>query len=79
MTMPFDGLRVLSLESRRSAEIETLIRKQGGEPFVAPSMRETPLEENAEAIRFAESLLNGEFDAVILLTGVGTRMLGFHR
>src|ERR1022692_2483774 len=35
--MPFDGLRVLSLESRRATEIATLIRKQGGDPFVAPS------------------------------------------
>ena len=41
--MGFDGLRVLSLESRRAAEIETLIRKQGGDPFVAPSMREAPM------------------------------------
>ena len=44
--MPFDGLRVLSLESRRAAEIEKLIRARGGVPFVAPSMREVPLEEH---------------------------------
>ncbi len=73
--MPFDGLRVLSLESRRSAEMETLIRKQGGEAFVAPSMRETPLEHNIEAFAFAEKMLAGEIDMVILLTGVGTRFL----
>jgi uroporphyrinogen-III synthase len=73
--MPFDGLRVLSLESRRSAEIEKLIRTQRGEPFVAPSMREVPLEENAEAFAFAERLFRGEFDMMILLTGVGTRLL----
>src|SRR3954471_8202444 len=73
--MPFDGLRVLSLESRRAEEMATLIRKQGGEPFVAPSMREVPLEENAEAVDFGARLLGGEFDSVILLTGVGTRLL----
>jgi len=73
--MPFDGLRVLSLESRRSAEIEKLIRARGGEPFVAPSMREVPLEQNPEAFRFAEKLFRGEFDMMILLTGVGTRLL----
>jgi uroporphyrinogen-III synthase len=73
--MPFDGLRVLSLESRRAEEMATLIRKQGGEPFVAPSMREVPLEEHREAFAFAESLLRGEFDCVVLLTGVGTRLL----
>ena len=73
--MPFDGLRVLSLESRRSAEMATLIRKQGGEPFAAPSMREIPLEEQEPAFSFARALLAGEFDCIILLTGVGTRLL----
>lgn len=74
--MAFDGLRVLSLESRRSAEIEKLIRAQRGEPFVAPSMREVPLEENGEALAFAERLFHGEFEMMILFTGVGTRLLG---
>jgi uroporphyrinogen-III synthase len=73
--MPFDGLRVLALESRRAEEMATLIRKQGGEPFVAPSMREIPLEQHDEAFAFAGRLLQGEFDCVILLTGVGTRLL----
>ena len=73
--MPFDGLRVLAFESRRAAEIGELIRRQGGDPFVAPSMREAPLESNAEAFAFAERLFRGDFDMIILLTGVGTRAL----
>lgn len=73
--MPFNGLRVLSLESRRAEEMATLIRKQGGEPFVAPSMREVDLEQHEEAFEFARRLLNGDFDCVILLTGVGFRLL----
>jgi uroporphyrinogen-III synthase len=73
--MPFDGLRVVSLESRRAVEIEKLIRSQGGEPFVAPSMRETPIDDNPAAFAFAERLFGGEFDMMILLTGVGTRLL----
>jgi uroporphyrinogen-III synthase len=73
--MGFNGLRVLSLESRRAEEMSILIRKQGGEPFVAPSMREVPLEENEEAFAFADSLLRGDYDGVVLLTGVGTRLL----
>ena len=73
--MQFDGLRVLSLESRRSAEIEKLIRARGGDPFVAPSMREIPLHDNPQAFAFAARLFAGEFDMVILLTGVGTRLL----
>jgi uroporphyrinogen-III synthase len=73
--MPFSGLRVLSLESRRATEIAELIRRQGGDPFVAPSMREAPIENNPEAFAFAERLFRGEFDMMILLTGVGTRAL----
>src|SRR5260370_2412678 len=74
--MSFGGAQVLSLESRRSAEMAQLIRKQQGEPFVAPSMREAPLERNEEAFQFADKLFAGEFDMVVLLTGVGTRLLG---
>ena len=73
--MPFHGLRVLALESRRAAEMEQLIRKQGGDPFVAPSMREIPLADNDPAFLFAERLFAGGFDLVVLLTGVGTRHL----
>src|SRR5579863_185309 len=73
--MSFDGLRVLSLESRRAAEIEILIRRAGGEPLVAPSMRETPLEQNSQALAFAGRLFENQFDMLILLTGVGTRLL----
>ena len=73
--MPFDGLRVLSFESRRANEIAELIRRQGGDPFVAPSMRETAIENNPEALAFAERLFRGEFDVMIFLTGVGARAL----
>lgn len=73
--MSFEGRRVLSLESRRAVEMEKLIRNRGGEPFVAPSMREAPLEFNDSALAFGEKLFAGGFDMMILLTGVGTRLL----
>jgi uroporphyrinogen-III synthase len=73
--MAFEGARVLSLESRRAEEMATLVRKQGGLPFVAPSMREVEVEQHAEAFEFGHRLLAGEFDGLILLTGVGTRLL----
>src|SRR5579885_3256248 len=73
--MSFSGKRVLSLESRRAPEMAELIRKQGGTPFVARSMQEIPLPEDAEAFQFAERLFRGEFEMMILLTGVGTRQL----
>jgi uroporphyrinogen-III synthase len=69
------GLRVLSLESRRAAEMAKLIANYGGEPVVAPSMREVPLESNSHAVQFARDLAAGHFDVVIFLTGVGTRAL----
>jgi uroporphyrinogen-III synthase len=73
--MSFDGLRVLSLESRRANEMAVLIRNQAGVPILAPSMREVPIEENQDAFAFASALFAGAFDMVILLTGVGTRYL----
>lgn len=71
----FDGLRVLSLESRRAKETEKLIRTYGGEPFVVPAMREVKLESNRAALEFAERLIRGEIDVVLFLTGVGVRAL----
>ncbi|MBM3724491.1 MAG: uroporphyrinogen-III synthase [Acidobacteria bacterium] len=52
-----------------------LIENQGGQAFVAPSMREVPLEANSAVFEFAEGLFAGAFDCVILLTGVGARAL----
>lgn len=71
----FAGLRVLALESRRAPELAKLIANYGGEPIVAPAMREVPLESNKEALAFAAALFAGEFDMVIFLTGVGARAL----
>src|ERR1700681_4875165 len=71
----FAGLRVLSLESRRAPEMAKLIANYGGDPIIAPSMREVPLESNTEALAFARTLEAGGFDMMIFLTGVGTRAL----
>jgi uroporphyrinogen-III synthase len=69
------GLKVISFESRRAAEIAELIRRYGGEPFVAPSMREIPLDENHVALELVPRLEAEEIDLLILMTGVGTRTL----
>ena len=71
----FAGLRVLSLESRRGAEMAKLIASSGGVATIAPSMREIPLETNTEALSFGRKLAEGGFDVIIFLTGVGTRAL----
>src|SRR3989442_9698399 len=69
------GLGVLRSESRGSAEMAELIRNCGGEPIQAPAMREVPLTDQREALAFGETLLVGDWDVLILLTGVGTRVL----
>jgi uroporphyrinogen-III synthase len=69
------GLTVISFESRRAKEMAELIRRYGGEPIVAPSMREVPLSENRAALELLPQLEAGKFDWLILMTGVGTRTL----
>jgi len=71
----FSGLRVLVAESRRAREMTSLVTTYAGMPLSAPAMREVPLESNTEAVAFADGLDRGEFDLVVLLTGVGTRAL----
>lgn len=68
-------MRVLSLESRHAEQVVKLIENEGGEAISAPSMREVPLKNNSAALAFAEDLFQGKFDLIILLTGVGTRIL----
>ena len=69
------GLRVVSFESRRATEMAELIRRHGGEPISAPSMRAVPLSENREALDYVARLAAGEIDVAILMTGVGLRTL----
>ena len=73
--MSFAGLRVLSLESRRAQEMEALIRREDGDPFVAPSVQERAIDDHSEVLRFVDQLDAGEFDMVICLTGVGLAFL----
>ncbi len=75
MAVDFFGLKVVSFESRRAAEMAALITRQGGVAISAPSMREIPNPTHDEALAFADALVAGEIDIVIHLTGVGTRML----
>jgi uroporphyrinogen-III synthase len=71
----FHGRSVAAFESRMAKEMEQLIRRYGGEPFVAPALRELPLEDNSAALRFGSQLLAGQIDTLILLTGGGTKTL----
>ena len=55
--------------------METLIRREGGDPFVAPSVQERAIDDSGEAIRFVERLEAGEFEMVICMTGAGLAFL----
>jgi uroporphyrinogen-III synthase len=69
------GLKVVSFESRRVQEMVELIRRYGGEPVVAPSMREVSLADNRAALDLLPQLESGQVDLLILMTGVGTKAL----
>jgi uroporphyrinogen-III synthase len=69
------ALRTVSLESRRSEEMARMLERHGLIAIEAPSMREVPLQDQAEALAFGEALMHGACDWLVLLTGVGTRTL----
>ncbi len=71
----FDGAVVLSLESRHEEDMARLIEKSHGVPVRAPSLREVPLTDQNEALAFAERLIAGECDVLVLTTGVGFNTL----
>src|SRR5258706_12765926 len=73
--MPFAGLRVLTLESRKAKDMETLILREEGVPMLAPSVQERPYEDHQIGVKFVEQIEAGEYDMVILMTGVGLAFL----
>jgi len=75
MEVALEGVVVLSFESRRAIEMAELIRRYGGVPINAPSMREVPLQENTAVLDFLQQLERGALDTVVFLTGVGLRTL----
>src|SRR5712691_735798 len=67
------GARVGLLESRLSKELAELVRRMGGTPVAAPSVREVPRE--AETAAFVDQLAARRFSVVIFQTGVGAAAL----
>jgi uroporphyrinogen-III synthase len=63
----FNGLRVLSFESRRAKEIAQLIANNGGVPTVAPSTREVPSPPSEHELNLIRGLLQNEFDAMLCM------------
>lgn len=61
------GARVALLESRLGTELGELVRRLGGVPVLAPSVREVPRVEDTD--RFVDALVTGRFSVVVVLTG----------
>ncbi len=73
--LPLTGFSFVCFESRQADILRQVLEKNGASVFSAPSVQEIPYEQNPEAFDFAEKLLAGKIDAVIFMTGVGTRYL----
>ncbi|MEZ5402077.1 MAG: uroporphyrinogen-III synthase [Bryobacteraceae bacterium] len=48
-----------------------MILRQSGVPFVAPSVKERAVDDHSAAFEFLERLESGDFDMVVVMTGVG--------
>lgn len=69
----FSGRTVALLESRRSEEIATLVRRLDGVPVSAPTVTEIPRFDDFGI--FMEGLAGRRFSLAIFLSGVGTTTL----
>lgn len=71
----YNGARVVTFASRRSAEMGRLIEKNGGRALLAPALREVPLQEPPEFEILVKTLRSDSPVLLILLTGIGTKVL----
>jgi uroporphyrinogen-III synthase len=68
--------RVLAfVEARMPEEMASLIERHGGIPYSAPVMQEVYLKDSPEVQQLVADICAGKVDAMVLLTGVGTRAL----
>jgi uroporphyrinogen-III synthase len=69
------GKRIAVLQARRSAELAALIRRHGGEPVIAPAVREHPLPSAPEVGLLIDGLVARSIQIVVFLTGAGVGAL----
>jgi uroporphyrinogen-III synthase len=65
------GVKVALLEARMSEELGSLIRRQGGEPYNVPAVREEARDAGPEVKALLDALAAEEEPVVLLSTGVG--------
>lgn len=71
----YNGAKVLTFAGRRSQEMGRLIERSGGQPLLAPVLREVPLKNPPEFEVLVDALQSDSFIWLILLTGGGTQVL----
>ncbi len=71
----FQQLQVAAFENHRPEAMEHLIRQFGGRPSVSPSVRAVPLADSSAVVDFANRLITGQVDVVVLTTASGVRHL----
>jgi uroporphyrinogen-III synthase len=70
-----NGKTLAFVEARMPAEMASLVKRHGGVPYSAPVLQEIYLEDSPEVQQLIDDICAGQVDAVVLLTGVGTRAL----
>ena len=69
------GWCVVSFEARMNSETRRLFERHSATVLSAPALQEVPLNDQKSALQLGEHLMRGDVDMLVLLTGVGTRIL----
>lgn len=73
--MVFKDARIAILEARMGSEMADLIRRNGGNVFSAPAVRESAVASEQPVSAFIDHLTAGTIQAVAFFTGVGVSSL----
>ena len=75
MAASLNGRVLAFVEARMPEEMASLVQRHGGVPYPAPVLQEIYLQDSPEVQQLVVDVCSGAMEAVVLLTGVGTRAL----
>ncbi len=75
MAASLNGRVIAYVEARMRSEMGSLIQRHGGVPYSAPVLQEIYLKDSPKVQQLVRDICDGAVEAVVLLTGVGTRAL----
>ncbi|GCE25035.1 hypothetical protein KDA_05190 [Dictyobacter alpinus] len=73
--MDFSNARIAVLEARMSGEMADLLRRNGGQAWSVPAVREALLDSSDLVANFIDQLVAGNISMVVFFTGVGVKAL----